>query len=77
MGSAPLLTMGKPTRDKWLNAKYVDREETQDGLENQEISHKPWSKKWHKHRNRCPELLDQFMAAPQIKDVDHDQDKSV
>jgi len=39
MGSAPLLTMGKPTRDEWLNAKYVDTEGTQDGRENQEMSH--------------------------------------
>ncbi|MNH43689.1 hypothetical protein D3C79_1056590 [compost metagenome] len=37
MESAPLLTIDKPTRDEWLNAKYVDREETQDGLENQEM----------------------------------------
>jgi len=39
MGSAPLLTIGKPTRDEWLDAKYVDRDETQDGRENQEMSY--------------------------------------
>jgi hypothetical protein len=37
MESAPLLTIDKPTRDEWLNAKYVDREVIQDGLENQEM----------------------------------------
>jgi hypothetical protein len=39
MESAPLLTIDKPTRYEWLNAKYVDREETQDGRENQEMSY--------------------------------------